>query len=338
MWLYLFSCVPVASITSSSSWSITDDDEKVSSIDSDETVCTVEHPPINQQELDADRQNDQVDDSLFEVDNGSLTSFNPVGMKSYTLEFPDANLLLRLLQSYSAFDESGKDDTGLVLWGASVALSQFLLNDHQQNRIIPKGSTVLELGCGSAVPSLIVACTSEASRVIATDYRSATLAHVQYHSMINQHRPTSGDGPTQSERKRPAVIIETFMVDWEDGPSQERLIQRHTGYPDVIIAADVIYGVELVPVLVETIKRFLPRHGRLIVATRDGRLGIPEFLDLLKSDFHRIHIESYGEDNFQMPPIPKAIRDDIHSVGRYRGDHWIYVYEWKQGSLISTDE
>lgn len=328
--LYLYLCFTVACITSSS---ITNEEKIVSSIDADEAFCLDEHPPVYQQEQDDSGHDDQDVDALVEVDHGAArTAINPIGMKSYMLTFPDSNLSLRLLQSYSAFDESGKDDTGLVLWGASVALSQFLLIDREDNKIIPMGSTVMELGCGSAVPSLVVACVSDASRAIATDYRSATLAHVQYHAAMNQNCPIS----RLSETGERAVLIETYRVDWEDGTSQERLIQQHTGYPDVILAADVIYGVELVPALVETVKRFLPRHGRLILATRDGRLGIPEFLDLLTTDFHQRNVESYREDG-HMPPIPEALQDDVHSVGRYRGNHSIYVYEWKQERFHSKD-
>jgi hypothetical protein len=96
----------------------------------------------------------------------------------------------------------------------------------------------------------------------------------------------------------------------------------------------------LVPALFQTVKRFLPRHGRLILATRDGRLGIHEFRTLMRSDFEQIHFESHGiMDDVPsfMPPIPTALEGDVHSVGRYFGNHSIYVYEWRQGSRPSTD-
>jgi predicted nicotinamide N-methyase len=337
LWLYLLPYYTVAckkntcSTSSSPASSRPSDEKKAQSIVCDDTVCLKEKPPVSPYEQEGSSHHDDDDDALVEAGSYfSSSAFNPIGMKSYVLEFPDTNLSLTLLQSHSAFDESGKDDTGLVLWGASVALGRFLAKDGV-NKIIPNGSTVMELGCGTAVPSLVVACSLEPSRVIATDFRSATLSHVHYHGTINQDC-TSRNG-RDSERGRRPVPIETYRVNWEDGTSQERLIERHTGYPDVILAADVIYGVALVPALVETISRFLPRHGRLILATRDGRLGIPEFLDLLESDFQQIHIESYGEDEPpRMPPIPAALKDDVHSVGRYYGNFSIYVYERSQES------
>lgn len=73
----------------------------------------------------------------------------------------------------------------------------------------------------------------------------------------------------------------------------------------------------LVPALVQTIKRFLPRHGRL---------GIPDFLKQLEANFGQLHFESHREDKpSYMPHIPATLHDDLHSVGRYIGNHLIYA-------------
>lgn len=307
-------------------------------------------------------------------------SFSPIGLQAFDVEFQNG-LTLRLLQSDTNVCTTGADDTGLVLWGASVALGQFLVRGEaadgggNHRDWLDGATTILELGSGGAVPSLIVACQQERittstgprrRKIIATDYRSVTLAHVQYHSSLNPCQQLYGNSLSSlqyhQQPRRP--VLETYHVDWEDGLGQERLMAQHVGRPDVILAADVIYDRALVPALVETIERFLSGSslsddnngsdnkpfGTLILAARDGREGLVEFHDLMRKQFVLVHTEHYSDldndpttaattmtmstntttmTNSIMPPIPNAFKENPICRGRWYGNHTIYVYRRK---------
>ena len=226
------------------------------------------------------------------------TPFSPVALEAFQLRFND-NISLSLLQARTAFDTSGADDTGLVLWGPSVTLGQYLANYHPE---IIQQQIVMELGSGIAVPSL-VACHLGASQVITTDFRQATLDHVQYHADQNKCQ------------------LWVQSIDWQNKDTIPSL------QPDVILAADVIYGVALVPPLVKTIEKYLAKNGTLVIATRDGRHGIPEFRHLMKDNF--VEITSESRDHTYLPQMPKQLKDDVITRGRWMGNHSIYTYKWR---------
>ena len=88
---------------------------------------------------------------------------------------------MEVLESTSSFCSTGADDTGLVVWGPSVALTQYL----RKHPGYVRGKNVLELGCGVALPSLAAAQLG-ASEVIATDFRQQTLDQVKLHADLNE--------------------------------------------------------------------------------------------------------------------------------------------------------
>ena len=61
-----------------------------------------------------------------------------------------------------AFGASGADQSGNVVWGAARVLAERIGGERVA------GATVVELGCGCAVPS-VVAARRGAARVVATD-------------------------------------------------------------------------------------------------------------------------------------------------------------------------
>jgi predicted nicotinamide N-methyase len=265
--------------------------------DADYEACLAQ----NNLDLKSNDASSQGRSNIFENDEDSDykeikdTPFCPIGMQGFTLRFND-DISLSLLQADSAVCEIGVDDTGMLLWGASVTLSQWLIRYHPE---IVRDKTVMELGCGGAVPSM-VSYHLGASRVLSTDFRQATLDHVRYHADQNK------------------CSLDVELVDWEDA---ERIPSLR---PDVILAADVIYGVALVPPLVKTIEKYLSPDGILVIATRDGRGGISEFRQLMKETFVEVVSGSYNET--YLPEMPKELFNVELSRGRWIGNHSIYTY------------
>ena len=298
-----------------------------------------------------------------------------------------SSMSLNLLQAWSSIDDSGADDTGLVLRGASVTLSQFLMSQHERyfveeskvsnNGSLPSeqewrygqgiclesrplvkihGRTVLELGCGIALPSLVT-CRLGAARVIASDFREATLAHVLYQAeqnkclsayfeeasldweshLVDRSHDTKKYSTTENER------YANFNVD-----SGAKISGNEIGSVevDIIVAADVICGLSLVPALVATIDAHLrhidskvtenmslpqpvPPPPQVVVATRHGRRGITEFRKLITSppyNFVEVFAQSYDNQR-DAPTIPMNLQQDELSSSRWYGRHSINIYQ-----------
>ena len=191
-----------------------------------------------------------------------------------------------------------------MIWGPSLALSQFLIKQYYHRDGMLSGKKILELGCGLALPSM-VAYRLGADEVIATDFRPQTLAQVQFHARMN-NCPVHGE-----------------LVDWTNPASLDNV------RPDIVLAADVIYGLSLVPPLVHTIEKILPKGSIVVIATRDGRTGISEFRQLMNLNFVEVQVEQ-SIDRDYLPPMPEKIADDPLSQDRWAGrKHSIFVYRWR---------
>ena len=237
----------------------------------------------------------------LENEDDMLFGFQPWHMRPVTIVFND-NLSLEVFETHSSFCSSGADDTGLVVWGASVALSQYLIA-HPETVY---GKRVLELGCGSALPSMISHLLGAVENV-ATDFRIQTLWQVLFQSKMND------------------CSLHVELLDWEN-PSTMADLQ-----PDLVLAADVVYGLSHVDPLVKTIEQVLPRNASLLIATRDGRLGIPEFRRMMSRNFEERILVSSVESK-DLPPLPSSISDDPLARDRWSGTFSIYIYRWKSSS------
>ena len=232
-------------------------------------------------------------------------------------EFPitiSKDLTLQLIQAPTAFRGVEHDETGGVVWGASICLARFLAPE------LVMGQTVLELGCGMGVPSL-VSVKYGASRVIATDMEDKTLQQLDEVAKRNSCQDQ----------------LELCKLNWNDSNgkhknSDNRHHPLHDGAADVILASDVIYHDQMVDSLVQTIDRYLSSDGTAYIALRNTRQGVRRFWREAMPEagfvlMQSISCEEYqgGEDN-DTSKLPPGFQNEAHSH-RWRGDHTIYVFQ-----------
>ena len=155
-----------------------------------------------------------------------------------TIEFGDLDLHVRALRDKQEFsdDEGEAKRLGItsatwsifgVLWPSSRVLAQ-LMHTYDVG-----GRRVLEVGCGLALASLVLA--SRGVDVTATDY------HPEAQSFLDANRALNQSGP-----------IDFFRTSWEDDGQDEPL-----GRFDLIIGSDVLYERDMVPQLCS----FIGRHA-----------------------------------------------------------------------------
>lgn len=265
------------------------------------------------------------------------------GLEEFTLPIlqgtkdrPSLNLRLLQQPTFDFVEENSSqgDDTGMVVWGASVCLGRYLANV-----VLPPimqtqtTTTILELGCGSAIPSL-VSCAYANQRtnkhemkIIASDQEERTLQNLQAIAKMNN-----------------CSQLEVDQIHWtKSGPQSTTLPPDFRA--DIIVASEVIYSHETVPLLVKTINGYLAHHShaRVYVALRATRPGANPFRReaMANAGFVRTEVlpcEPYQEGYFDGKgtaadkSLPMYLPPGFRNAGgmnRWRGQHRIYVFERK---------
>jgi len=132
-----------------------------------------------------------------------------------------------------------------VIWGSSRAMCEVLLTLDLADK------TVLELGCGLALPSM-VAARCGAARVLATD----------------QHPDTGALLERNLARNDLAGTVSYTRLDWRT--------PKPLGRFDLVLASDVLYARELPALLARTFAHYLSPRGTGLLSD-PGRAWLPEF-------------------------------------------------------------
>jgi predicted nicotinamide N-methyase len=129
----------------------------------------------------------------------------------------------------------------------------------------PRGSRVLELGCGLALPSVVAARAG--GEVLATDGATDAVAYAAHALALNE------------------VDAEVAHVDW--AAHGEALTAR--GPWDLVLAADVLYTSANVEAALALLPRLLADRGEVRLAD-PGRAGARDFLAAARARF-TVHTE-----------------------------------------------
>ena len=132
------------------------------------------------------------------------------------------------------------------LWPSGLALARAI-----HGRAL-RGASVLELGCGLALPSIAAALAG--GRVLATDWSAHAVAVA-----------------TENARRN-GVTLDADVASWY---APDELVER--GPWDLVLAADVLYEARNVPVLEELLPRLVGAHGEIWLAD-PGRPAAEDFL------------------------------------------------------------
>ena len=150
----------------------------------------------------------------------------------------------------------GPSNTGETLWNAAV-----LLADHMATALGPdyfQGKRVLELGCGTALPSIVAARLG--ARVVATDITDQVLARAKR----NVDRNACGD-----------VTVQPLV--W--GALLDGSYEQLSGQFDVVIASDLLWVLGSWKPLAATARELLSADGDFLLAeTGHDQLALPAAL------------------------------------------------------------
>lgn len=158
----------------------------------------------------------------------------------------------------------GPSNTGETLWNAAV-----LMADHMASKLgrdYFQGKSVIELGCGTALPS-IVAARCGAARVLATDISPEVLERAQ--------RNVARNPPP--EPNSAAASVELTRLVWGVATDEEAM--RLEGTFDVVIASDVLWVLGSWKPLATAARQLLKPDGEFLLAeTGHDSLPLPAAL------------------------------------------------------------
>lgn len=176
------------------------------------------------------------------------------------------------------FNEDERLPYWAELWPAAIGLSRFIST--HKNLIDQK--TVLELGCGLGLTTLVLARQNPA-RLLATDYEQDALDFAAENFKLNQ-----------------ITLPEFRLLDWRNPDLDQPF--------DCIVASDVLYEKRFFKPLLIIFKTLLAHKGQILLA-EPSRPIAHDFFELLFS--HNFLSEKTDESVLQ---DGKAIKVSIHNI------------------------
>lgn len=160
--------------------------------------------------------------------------------------------------------------TGLSTWDGALALSEWTV----ENQCFFAQKNVIELGCGPGLVGIAIALATTATRVVLTDLDRTVLDVAHENVQLNC---------TNRRSERTGTCYSVERLDWSDIDAEASRLLNES---DVIVASDVVYDPELVPLLVNVLESGLagrPKTTAVLSLTRRNPKTSEVFLSELES-------------------------------------------------------
>ena len=209
---------------------------------------------------------------------------------------PEKPVLCREI-GFNAADtgEDGLDNTGASLWGASLILSRWLL---QEKRLL-EDRCVVELGAGCGLPGITALRYTKPSKLFVTDINSKSFDNLRFNVAENL-----------SKVETPPDTVEVLPLDWKDETTWPDSINK--GKVDLILGADLVYDPDLVSPLTQVVMSLLAEGGVfLYVSALSSRAGLEAFCKGLQEAGLQLSVEAVG-DNLLANPMGSEEKFRLH--------------------------
>ncbi|KAJ3257863.1 hypothetical protein HDU77_002507 [Chytriomyces hyalinus] len=212
------------------------------------------------------------------------------------------------------------NESGTTVWEGGVALARHLAAESAKKKVDLKGKSCIDLGSGTGIVGIV--CAKLGAEVLLTDIdHPAILAILTKNagqnilsSKSNANSSDSAINPTLAEAAGTATIL---PLEW-DSPARIPTEIASKGAFDIIVGADVVYSMETVVKLVDTIEALSDRRTDIWIGHehRDPRVSA-HFLELMKE-------KGFKSRSVKRTNPPSASEGDVD----YIGDH-VALYRFK---------
>ena len=156
----------------------------------------------------------------FQLPNPLSTTSTPITIRCMTVLPPPIEHMVKLRNQ-------NVEISGQKVWTGSFFLANYLISMHQSSSPLLKNKSVMELGAGSGILSILASSFLEASFVTASDNDPVALDLLSQNLILNDlHQSQS--------------TIQTASFSWGTDPSKSTPPLSSKSY-DVVVAGDVMY-------------------------------------------------------------------------------------------------
>jgi predicted nicotinamide N-methyase len=158
---------------------------------------------------------------------------------------------------------STDDLTGYAIWASSIVMADWL---GRLGGAEFRSCTVLELGAGCGVPSLVVASFRTANMVYCTDWNQTVVDNLIYNIELNVKSEVPSFSP-----------LSAHSMNWQVPSSWP------VSKVDILLGSDLIYQDDMVDTLLSTVTALRPRRFLYVAGTQ--RQGHDRFIEALKEHY-----------------------------------------------------
>ncbi|KAL1917458.1 uncharacterized protein VTP21DRAFT_3851 [Calcarisporiella thermophila] len=170
----------------------------------------------------------------------------------------------------------GVYEGGFKTWECSLDLASYISQNLTNTELEHK--SILELGCGSALPGIAALLVSPTARVDFQDYNDQVLSLLTFPNIVlntvAREHVTENNGAIELQVDQQYIPgrVRLFAGDW--GSLLNTLdLSEETKY-DLILTSETIYSEESIPKLYSVIKSALKPSGVVLVAAKNIYFGV----------------------------------------------------------------
>jgi len=188
------------------------------------------------------------DDNMHSIndDNGCDSTAVKVRVRERAMAHSCRDMILA-----EGADRPQDDTTGLGIWSSSIVAAQWMVDvvasKANANAADVASFSILELGAGCGLPSLVLAKLCPPIKIYATDFNDAALSNLRHNILLNNCDGELDD--RSKEQKRGNITV--LLMNWQE----ESTWPQHK--IDYIVGSDLVYQSNMVPLLVATLKGLL---------------------------------------------------------------------------------
>lgn len=186
----------------------------------------------------------------------------------------------------------GRYEGGLKLWEGSLDLVKSLQSEIKNGQLVINQKQVLELGCGHGLPGIFTGIEGAAA-VHFQDFNAEVLQCLTIPNLNANILKKSQSSETDLEKSNPSAEFRFFAGDWRDVHqilpcAHHNDDEKSVGY-DIILMAETVYSLSVLPHLFELIKKCLDYpNGVVYMAAKKYYFGVGggsrQFLSLVEQD------------------------------------------------------
>ncbi|TRM57951.1 putative methyltransferase-domain-containing protein [Schizophyllum amplum] len=254
---------------------------------------------------------DVLSDALF-----TLYDYQPIthasAGQSYTYNYPSQTSPLSITLTTPDTDAANWE-----LHASSIWMSAVYLADHIDEISLPPDATVLELGAGAGLPSIVLAALHPQASITISDYPDQQVL-AAIHENIERNK----------------VVSHCRAAGFAWGTNPEPLLRHAPAGYDVVLAADTLWNPTLRESFIDSIEGTLRKseHARayIVAGLHTGRYTLQAFLDAVQKSsklavVSLVECEARGTER-RTWDVTRADNDDDKE--RRRWVLWI-VLKWK---------